>query len=277
MQPPRSPQTLRRPPQPPVPQEQWLTPGRSAPHRSARSGPALPTQPRSRVLTPAPRDQQERPPIHRLPPPWDDSEPLPRKPLGARGRWIVRGLVLAVIVTGLLIALSQGNSAPSAAQPTPGHTTMPSKTQPPRQATPQPTNAPPATPPASSAVSPQDLAAQFLAAYFSWTAGESDQDYLKTWRALVVDASVADLDTASPRLTLDNGTDDAATSPTPIIPASAETSQDGQAQIILTWTIQVLPAGGELTQPESRRIQATLDLIQHTTSWFITNIGWTSF
>jgi hypothetical protein len=188
---------------------------------------------------------------------------------------------LAVIMAGLLIAFIQGSTSPavpphSGIQPTPGQATAKGAAQPTQPPTPSSASNPAATPPAPQQGSPQQVAAQFLAAYFSWTPDESDQDYLKTWRALVVDTSVANLATAAPRLTLDNGDDSAATCPRLDIPASAVERKGGQAQMSFTWSIQVLPAGGELAHAQPRRIQATLGLVQNTTSWLIATIGWTT-
>jgi hypothetical protein len=259
---------------PRVPPAEWLQPARPIPQRLGRASAPLPPQPKSNQLLAGSHQHQ---PLPRRPLLGDDPGPLPRKPLGARGRWIIRGVVLAIILAGLFIAFTEGRTTPAASTPahhqaTPGQTTMPSGTQP----TPPPTTTPAATPTTSPAVSPQRLAAQFLAAYFHWTATQSDQDYRAAWRALVGSASVADLTMAAPRLTLDGGTDSAATSPLPDIPSAAVVSQHGQARIALTWTIQVLPAGGELVQWQPRRIQATLTLMQSQTSWVVRTIRWTS-
>lgn len=244
-----------------------------------RAGPSLP--PLSRAPDqPRKRNGGSDSPLAQRPVrPGDPSFDLKSQHLGPRGRWIVRGLVLAIIVAGLLIAVHQGNLSASPttsrSQTTPGQAATPGRAGAARPATPQPESTQTPPPTVGAASQPQDTAAAFLAAYFSWSASESDQAYIETWRTLVQGTSVADLAAASPRLALDGGNDDQAKSTLPSIPASAVTSQREQAHILFAWTILVLPAGGELVQWEPRSISATIDLLHTGTGWAISNIGWT--
>lgn len=262
-----------RPPYRLMPPEQMLPPGPAAPQLPSDAG-SSPSPYTGSKKIPATRARNREHMAPRRPAPlWDDPGDFHIKPLGARGRWIVRGLVFLILLTGLLLTLTQRGdpsttSTPIQHQATPARSSSPTGTP----ATSHPTS----TPTTSSARKLQDAASQFFEAYFSWSGGESEQAYLASWQDLVVHTSFSSLATASPRLALDNGNDSQATCAAPSIPVDAIEQQGNQAHVIFTWSIQVLPAGGELATWQIRHIQATIDLIQTTPGWLVSNIGWTS-
>lgn len=180
-------------------------------------------------------------------------------------RWFLVRLGLAALLGWLALHLMPHQPG-AARQPQPPVPTTPAST--PGRA--------PSAPAASATANQQDSAAQaaatFLAASFTWQATDTDNAYAERWLALVAPDARRDLLLAAPRLTLDQGADTAAQSPTPAL--DAVPGQLGQVQA--RWTIQVLPAGGEQVAWQPRQIEATLTLIQTTTGWQVTALTWTS-
>lgn len=196
------------------------------------------------------------------------SRPLSR-PSG-RGR-LPRFLITALVVGTiwfLAAHFAQPSGLPVANQPTPGTT---------RQATaPAAGTASPATTPTGPANSaPDQVAAQFLSDYFSWKSSEDTAAYTQQWAGAVASASLATLEQAPPRTTLDNGDDVAAQSPLPTIPSNAVTLQQQNAQIDATWGIQVMSAGRSSASWQSRRLEATVLLTLGGSGWQVTNVYWT--
>ena len=177
-------------------------------------------------------------------------------------------LGLALLLPGLW-ALSQLVATSTPTSPPRGQATLPLNAS----AT---SSAVSSTPAASVPRSLQQVTAHFLAAYFTWSAGDNDAAYTSRWRPFVADGAARDLLQAAPHLTLDGGNDGAASSPVPVIPASAVAGDSQQAQVQVTWAIQVLPPGGELVQWQPRRIQARVDLLQGASGWLIALVTWSS-
>lgn len=251
--------------QPPVPPEQWLTQERPTGSIRSQSKASQLTRPEK-----ASQDPQACPA--------GPSAPQPPASRGRPSRWVMPGMALALILAGVwalshLNAPSPTQSAPTA-HPTPvSH--APTAPAPAASALATPPAASP-TPSAPATTGIQQITAQFLAAYFTWRASDSDQTYTSHWRPFVADAAAHDLIQTVPRLTLDDGNDGAATSPTPSIPASAVQISSQQARVQIVWAIRVLPDGGELVQWQTRRIQAAVNLIENTSGWQIVAAAWTS-
>jgi hypothetical protein len=123
---------------------------------------------------------------------------------------------------------------------------------------------------------PQYLTARFLAVYWSWSATQTMQGYIASWRPMVTEGALIDLEQASPRLTLDGGNESAARSVAPTIAAGAVQQFAGdQAEVAVSWTIQVLRAGdGALWMP--LQVQAAVDLVQTSTGWLVSLLNWTT-
>lgn len=130
----------------------------------------------------------------------------------------------------------------------------------------------PAGQPATAA--PEQVAAQFLAAYFTWSNTDTQQVYVQRWSRLVVPASVTKLAATSPRQSLDSGNDRAAQSKAPLITADSLLVQQQSAQVAITWTIQVVPKGDTSWQP--RAIQASVWLTQANTAWLVKDVIWSA-
>ncbi len=247
--------------EPPVPPEQWLTQERPA--LAVRSQPAA-SQPASRREVS--QGQQARP-----------AAPTPPASRSKSSRWIMLGSVLVLILAGIWAVKHPSASIPAqsaqAGRATPA-SNLPTATAP-ASASGTPSAASP-TPSASATTGIQQLSAAFLAAYFTWSASDSDATYTSHWHPFVADTAARDLVQAAPRLTLDDGNDGAATSAAPTIPASAVQISGKQARVQVAWTIRVLPDGGELVQWQTRRIQATLTLIASASGWQIAGAVWTS-
>ena len=124
--------------------------------------------------------------------------------------------------------------------------------------------------------SPNQATAQFLAAYFTWSKTDADQIYMQRWSQLVDPDLVVTLDETSPRQSLDAGNDGAAQSGLPLITTDAILVQQHSAQVAVTWTIQVLPKGGESAPWQQRAIQASVWLTQTNTTWLISKVVWSA-
>ncbi len=180
------------------------------------------------------------------------------------------GLV-AVVLVGAVLAFTHGTSGnppTSVVGREPGSPT----------ASVSPEGKPPAPTPTMPVVpeTPQHLTARFLAAYWSWSATQTMQGYIASWRPMVTEGALIDLEQASPRLTLDGGNESAAGSVAPTIAAGAVQQFAGdQAEVAVSWTIQVLRAGeGALWM--SLQVQATVDLVQTSTGWLVSLLNWTT-
>jgi hypothetical protein len=249
--------------QPSIPPEQWLTNER----------PAIPIQSRLTASQPA----RHREGSHVSTVNQDGSSLSQVSTLRSRSnRWIRLGVVLAIILAGIwgvsLLPLSTLFTSTLHSTPVP----QTSASTVPQSGTPGTSSAASPTPSALAITDIQQITATFLAAYFTWSASDSDEAYTSHWRPFVADAAARDLIQAAPRSTLDAGNDGAATSQPPAIPPSAVQIGNQQALVQMAWTIQVLPAGGELIQWQTRRVQATLSLIKNASSWQITQASWTS-
>ncbi len=249
--------------QPSVPPEQWLT--RERPSISSRQITARqPAHPRQ-----APPGPYARPPV-----PEDAASPDARS---RSNRWIMLGIVLVLLLGGLWAIGHLGAGVSTQSSQTPRPTLAPNAPTPtahPASASATPAASP--TPTASAASSIRQITVQFLAAYFTWSVGESNEAYISRWRSFVADAAARDLIQSAPRLTLDAGDDSAASNSAPTIPTSAIKISSQQAQVHVAWTIRVLPPGGEQVQWQPRRIQATITLMQGASGWQITNAAWSS-
>lgn len=183
---------------------------------------------------------------------------------------IAWGLAALVIVGAVLFFFSHGNAGNAPTRSVGQVTGSPNASV--------PSGKSPAPSPTAQVIpeTPQHLTARFLMAYWSWSATETGQSYLNSWRPLVADRALTDLEASSPRLTLDSGNDGAARSAAPTIEASAVRQLPGdQAEVAVRWTIEVLRAG-EGAQWTPRRVQATVDLIQTSTGWLVSLLNWTT-
>jgi len=211
----------------------------------------------------------------RLAEPPEASPPLPPS---RRRRWLIRGvllvLVIAVVILGHTGRGTQEGTTPGRERSVTTVTRVQARTSmPPLTPTSStPTSIRPAPTPASALLA----TSAFLAAYFSWSAGMSDADYRGSWLPLVESTAASALLMAAPRLTLDQGSDNAATSPREDVPASALTLQSQEAQVQIIWQINVLPAGGELVAWQARTIQAMVSLLPTAEVWQIADIVWQS-
>lgn len=267
-QPSRFPPTGRRraPGELPPTQARPTLPGRLVPppplEARGRSTVAPPTRSRMREALSAARRQAGA-----LPP------PAPSRPLSGRGRWIIRAVVLLLLLGGGVIAWTQGSASPAGTGPAAHSPAAPA----PSAASPgQPTLPPQATStsPALSAQAALQVTAQFLAAYFSWSASERDATYIQGWQPLVQPIAGGGLLMAAPRSALDQGEDAAASSPQPRLGAAACHLENPQAVVQATWPIRVLPSGGELVQWQARLIQATVWLTQSPSGWQVSATSW---
>lgn len=250
---------------PPVPPERWLTqdhaprPSRSqSPVRRSVGSRQAPRVPSAPAATPA-----------------ASTSPASR---GRPSRWMLLGLVLALILAGIWAVAHRSAPTSTQAPPTSRATlgpNAPTSMTPSASASGTPSTAA-STPSASAIKSIQQDSTQFLAAYFTWSASDSNDTYLSHWRPFVADAALRDLSQAAPRLSLDEGNDSAAASLAPAIPTSAVQISSQHAQVQVIWTIQVLPPGAELVQWQTRQIQATLSLVQNASGWQIVSVTWTS-
>jgi hypothetical protein len=128
-----------------------------------------------------------------------------------------------------------------------------------------------------AALSPTEVATRFLVGYFTWQPAESDSSYVDGWQSVVVPNALALCIKNAPRLLLDEGTDSAASGGALRVAPGALQLNGQQAQLSVSWTVQVLPAGGELARWQNRLVQATVALIQGAGSlWQIGGVLWTS-
>jgi hypothetical protein len=116
-----------------------------------------------------------------------------------------------------------------------------------------------------------------LAAYFTWEAAESDATYVSSWQGWAEADALALLIKNSPRLLLDQGADSAANNRAFQVPPGVLSQALGQAQLDVTWTMQVLPAGGEMAAWQVRQLQASVALVQAGgVGWQVAGLTWTS-
>lgn len=188
-------------------------------------------------------------------------------------RWIIWGLLAAVLLGVWLVKAAPWDQLASAGGPAGQPQASPTGTLAP--ATAKPSVQPTAT--RTPAPTPQQVTARFLGAYFTWTGDDTDFTYADRWKAYVAPAYLAALEQSAPRLTIDAGNDLEGKSPIPTISATNVQITQTYAQVPINWTIQVLPPGGEQAIWESRHIQATVALMQNgTAGWQVTDVNWIS-
>jgi hypothetical protein len=203
--------------------------------------------------------------------------PRPKRPARIKARLLI---VVALLIVVWFVGLRQGpttQTSPAAhATTTPrassAPTTAPATTATATAPTPTPATPAPTTP--ASSLPPEQVAENFLAAYFTWDAPQDDKDYTQTWAWMAAPGSVATLEKAAPRHYLDNGNDVAAQSPTPNVPASAIHVQGQTATVEVNWTVEVIPPGGELSTWAPRELHGEVTLTHSQAGWQVTNVTW---
>ena len=207
------------------------------------------------------------------------------RPIKGRTRFMLQlGIMLLFLVVFWLIAgkgrgqpyASPIGAAPGNGQGASGATNLPATTpvltQGSATAGPQQT----ATHGKTEPLTPEQVTATFLLAYFTWDETENDQAYVQSWSQDVPSTAIAALDSASPRLWLDNGNDSAAKSSVPPISEASVQIHQGSAQIQTNWPIQIVPKATESAAWQTKQIQATVWLAQSGTTWLVTNLTWQS-
>lgn len=187
--------------------------------------------------------------------------PPPR--LGRRGR-VVSYSIAALLLIGVCVVAALGqhtgsSSAPAAGSPQPALTA----------------SAPISSPTAISADMLLDQqAAAFLVAYFSWDARDTDSTYAQRWQPYVAPPALPALVSSEPLMTLDDGHDVAAKSPVPAMPPQA-TPPGTIASMVVVWTVQVLPEGGEGAARQPRQVRAALSLMETASgTWMVNTVVW---
>ena len=219
----------------------------------------------------APSAPHEHP---KLPPPvWKQTDPSVRRQVGRS--WGVGGVLVLLVLFGVWVG--HRPAEPSQAhvsgpgQALTGQSPLPASAQ----ASPTPQRQPSPTSSPLAGLPPPLLAARFLGAYFTWEPTESDTAYVGSWQPAVEASALAVLIRNAPRLLLDGGADGAANGEhVPVAPFPlGHTGQ--QVQVQVTWTVQVWPAGGELTQWQARAVQATVALIESAPGgWQVAGLSW---
>ncbi len=196
-----------------------------------------------------------------------------------RRRWISGGVLVCLVLLAVACTHLAPPQAHPAAHPGGGQPTASAQASPTSVHQPSPTPATATAPTASelSGSSPTQVATRFLIGYFTWQPAESDASYVHRWQSVVEAEALALCIQNAPRLLLDEGADSAASGGTLQIPPGALQLAGQQGQLTVTWTVQVLPAGGELVEWQTRLIEATVALIQSADSlWHIGGVLWAS-
>jgi hypothetical protein len=244
---------------------------------SEESGPAhtTPVQPIPQPTSP-PVVEADRGKFVRTKPERAPKMPRPKRPMRIKARLLIIAVLLVVV--WFVAHLGSNNQTSPTTRTTSttvsssAPTTVPAKTAP--AGAPTPTLATPAPTAPASNLPPEQVAENFLAAYFTWDAPQDEKDYTQTWAWMVAPDSVATLEKAAPRHYLDDGNDVAAQSPTPNVPASAIHIQGQTATIEVNWTVEVIPPGGELSTWAPRELHGEVTLTHSQAGWQVINVTW---
>ncbi len=236
----------------------------------------LPGPPAVQPASPPPPVETNRGRFWPLKPRQAPKTPRPKQPARIKTRLLI---VAALLVVVWFVGSHQGagNQAPAAQGTSTAGASGTPTTAPAGTATvTTPTGATPTPAPTTivNNLPPEKVAGNFLAAYFTWDGPQEEKDYTQNWAWMVAPGSLAALEQAAPRHTLDNGNDVAAQSPTPNVPGSAIHLHQQTAIIDFNWTVEVIPPGGELSTWVPREMHSEVTLARSSAGWQVTNVTW---